>query len=136
MNTPTLKTVQATLLVALIAFTLACGYSSKSMAVAGTVPSLTQLSPDNATHGSATFTLTVNGSNYSTNAVVNWNGTALVGTAYVTGNQLTVQVPASAIANSGSAAVTVTNPGTKGTGQYGNGGTLPETSSPMSFTIM
>jgi hypothetical protein len=29
----------------------------------------------------------------------------------------------------------VTNPGTTGTGIYGSGGTLPETSSPMSFMV-
>jgi hypothetical protein len=31
--------------------------------------------------------------------------------------------------------VSVTNPGTPGTGLYGGGGTLPETSAAMDFTV-
>ena len=68
--------------------------------------------------------------------MVNWNGVAqTANTTYVSGNQLTVAVPASAIATSGTITVTVTNPGTAGTGMYGSGGTLAETSSPMNFTV-
>ena len=132
-NTTTVKTA---LVAALIALTLACGYSSKTTPpVAGTVPAITQLNPDAATAGGAEFVLTVDGSNFSTKSVVNWNGVAQTATTYVTTNQLTVSIPSAMIANSGTAMVTVTNPGTAGTGTYGSGGTLAETSSPMSFTI-
>ena len=126
----------AMMLVTLIAFPLACGYSSKSTpAVAGTVPAIAQLTPPNATHGGAAFTLTVNGTNFGAQAVVNWNGVAQASsTTYVSGSQLTLAVPASAITAAGSVSVTVTNPGTPGTGMYG-GGTLPETSAAMSFTV-
>jgi hypothetical protein len=130
-------TVKTVLVAALISLTLACGYSSKTTPpVAGTVPAITQLNPNAATAGGADFVLTVDGSNFGTKAVVNWNGTAQTATTtYVSGNQLTVTIPAAMIATAGTATVTVTNPGTTGNGQYGSGGTLAETSSAVSFTI-
>ena len=128
-------TTKITFLVALLALGLACGYGSKNYpAVAGTVPAIAQLIPDSATSGGEAFTLTVNGSNFAAKAVVNWNGMAQT-TTYVSANQLTVAVPASAIATAGTVTVTVTNPATPGTGQYGSGGTLAETSQPVDFTI-
>lgn len=131
-----MKLVGTTALVALVAFTLACGYSSHTSApTAGTVPAISQLSPNNANAGSVGFMLTVNGSNFAGKAVVNWNGTAQTATKYVTGNQLTVAIPASMIANSGTASITVTNPATGGTGVYGSGGTTAETSTAVTFTI-
>jgi hypothetical protein len=131
-----MKTVYTTLLTTLIALTLACGYSAKTTPpVAGTLPAIAQLSPNAATAGGAAFMLTVDGSNFGSKAVVNWNGAAQSATTFVSGGQLTVAVPASAIAASGTVQVTVTNPGTAGTGMYGTGATLPETSTAMSFTI-
>ncbi|MFZ0861342.1 MAG: IPT/TIG domain-containing protein [Candidatus Sulfotelmatobacter sp.] len=131
----TLQAVKATLLATLTALTLACGYSANTTPPsAGTVPTIAVLSPSSATAGSPAFILTVNGTNFGTKAAVNWNGTAQT-TTYVSGNQLTVAVPAAAIATSGTVTVTVTNPGTPGTGMYGTGGTLAETSSPMDFTV-
>jgi len=132
-----MKTVCATLLLTLIAATLGCGYSSKNSApVPGAMPMISQLDPNAATAGGAAFTLTINGTNFGTKAVVSWNGAAQTSiTAYVSSNQLTMAVPASMIATRGTVQITVTNPGTPGMGPYGSGGTLPETSSPMSFTI-
>ena len=132
---PTPKTVKTTLLGSLIALGLACGYSAKTTPpTAGNMPAIAQLSPANMKAGSAGFTLIVNGSKFDTNAAVNWNSTAQA-TAYVSSGQLTVAIPATAIATSGTVQVTVTNPGTSGTGLYGSGGTLPETSNNMAFTI-
>jgi hypothetical protein len=131
----TLRAVRATLLVTLTALTLACGYSAKTTpAVAGTVPTIAALSPASATAGGPAFILTVNGTNFGGKAVVNWNGAAQT-TTIVSASQLTMAVPAAAIATSGTITVTVTNPGTPGTGLYGSGGTLAETSSPMDFTV-
>jgi IPT/TIG domain len=131
----TSQTLRATLLVTLTALTLACGYSSKATPpVAGSVPAIAALNPSSAAAGSPAFTLTVNGTNFSSTAMVNWNGAAQT-TTFVSANQLTMTVPAAAIANSGTVAVTVTNPGTPGTGMYGSGGTLAETSSAMDFTV-
>jgi IPT/TIG domain len=132
---PRLKSVKTMLLVTLIASTLACGYSSKNTPpAAGNVPAIAQLAPASRSAGSGAFTLTVNGSKFNTNAVVNWSGTAQ-STTYVSGGQLSVAIPASAIATAGMVPVTVTNPGTAGTGMYGSGGTMPETSNSMTFTI-
>lgn len=121
-------------LISLICLTLACGYShSMTPPSAGTMPTISQLQPNSATHGQPNgFTLTVNGSNFNSNATVNWNGTSQT-TMFVSGAQLTMAVPASAIMNAGTVQVTVTNPGTPG-GLYG-GGTQAETSSAMTFTI-
>lgn len=119
-----------------VALTLACGYSSKpAPATAGTVPAIAQLSPDTATAGGAAFSLTVNGSNFNTNAVVNWNGSAISGTTYVSGKQLMVNIPAASLMSSGTVQVTVTNPAVAGTGPYGGGGTMAETSAAVIFTI-
>ncbi len=128
-----MKLLTTTLLVTLLTLTLACGYSHKTTPPsAGNMPAIQTLNPNTATHGQAGFMLTVNGSNFNNNAVVNWNSSAQT-TQFVSGAQLTVAVPASAIMNAGSVQVTVTNPGTPG-GIYG-GGTQAETSSPMTFTI-
>ncbi|HTW58035.1 MAG TPA: IPT/TIG domain-containing protein [Terriglobales bacterium] len=132
-----MKTVLTISFVTLIALMLACGYSSKSTPpVAGTMPAISALNPESVTAGGAAFMLTVNGSNFGAKAVVNWNGAAqTANTTYVSAGQLTVAVPASLIANSGTVSITVTNPATAGTGIYGTGATLAETSSSMSFTI-
>jgi len=133
----TLQPPKSLLLVALIALTVACGYSSKMTApVAGSMPAVSALSPNSATAGGAAFTMTVNGTNFGAKAVVNLNGTAqTANTTFVSGNQLMVAVPASAIATPGTISVTVTNPATPGTGMYGSGGTLAATSAAMSFTV-
>ncbi len=132
-----LQPVKTILLLTLIAFGIACGYSAKTTPpVAGTLPAIAQLSPDSETAGGAGFTLTVNGANFGAKAVVNWNGVAqTANTTFVSGSQLTVALPASAIATSGTVMVTVTNPGTAGTGIYGTGATLAETSTATDFTI-
>ena len=129
----TANTVKAVLIVSLLALTLACGYGSNYSnpggGGGGSAPAISQLNPNSATAGGAAFTLTVMGKNFATKAVVNWNNAAQT-TTYVSTTQLTISVPASMIANSGMAQVTVTNPGT--TGIYGVPG---QTSAPMSFTI-
>jgi hypothetical protein len=131
-----MKTINTILLTILIALAVGCGYSSKTTPpVAGTMPAISQINPDSATAGGAAFMLTVNGSNFATKAVVNWNGTAQTATTYVSGGQLTVAIPASLIANSGTIQVTVTNPGNPGTGIYGTGATTAETSVGVNFTI-
>jgi hypothetical protein len=115
-------------------FTFGCGYGTKATtpATAGVMPNITQLAPTNMNAGGTGFTLTVNGSNFAANSTVKWNGSAQT-TQFVSANQITGAIPASAIAAPGTAQITVTNPGTPG-GIYG-GGTLDETSNSMAFTI-
>jgi hypothetical protein len=128
------RTLQLLLLTGLIALSVACGYGSHSTTPAspGIVPAITQLSPPNTASGGQAFMLTVDGSNFSGAAQVKWNG-AVRTTVPMGANQLVVMITTADIAAPGNAAVTVTNPGTPG-GIYG-GGTQPETSAPMTFTI-
>jgi hypothetical protein len=93
--------------------------------------------PNIANHGDPAFTLTVNGNTFNANAVVNWDGVAQTSTAHPAMNQLTVAIPASAIATAGTVAVTVTNPGSSTLGgPYGGGSsTKSETSNVMNFTV-
>jgi hypothetical protein len=130
-----MKIAKAVFLGALLALGLACGYSSKPTTppTVGTKPTIAALAPDSMTHGMPAFVLTVNGTNFNSNATIYWNGTAETPTSYVSASQLTATIPATDIATAGTAAVTVTNPGTAG-GQYG-GGTSAETSATMTFTI-
>ena len=132
-----MKTFKTISLLTLIALTMACGYSSKpTPPVAGTMPTIAQLNPDSATAGGEGFTLTVTGTNFGAKAVVNWNGVAqTTNTTFVSGTEVTVAVPASAVMTAGTVQISVTNPGTPGTGMYGGGGTSPAISSPMPFTI-
>jgi IPT/TIG domain len=132
-----MKTVSV-LLLAILA--IGCGgYSTPKSAPpqAGIVPAIAAIVPNTANHGDPGFTLTVNGTTFNTNAVVNWNGVAQTNTARPATNQLTVAVPASAIATAGNVTVTVTNPGSSTPGgPYGGGGTTKsETSNSMTFTI-
>src|SRR6185437_8223738 len=54
------------------------------------------------------FTLTVNGTNFTNDAVITWNG-ARQATTFVSATQLTAAIPASLPASAGTVAVTVTN---------------------------
>jgi hypothetical protein len=123
-----MKTTCTILLGIWLALALACGYSSG----ASNMPSISQLNPGSTNAGVAAFMLAVNGNNFAAKAVVNWNGNAQA-TTYVTSRQLTIAVPASAVATSGTVQITVTNPATSGNGMYG--GSPAETSKAADFTI-
>ena len=74
------------------------------------VPIVSGLSPSTTGAGSAAFTLTVNGSGFVSEAVVNWNGAAVT-TSFVSGSRLTATISASLMANSGTAYISVTGAG-------------------------
>ncbi|MEP7342740.1 MAG: IPT/TIG domain-containing protein [Acidobacteriota bacterium] len=86
-------------------------------------PAITSLNPASATAGGGAFTLTVNGSGFVAGSTVRWNGGART-TTFVSGTQLTAQIPASDIATAGTANVTISNPAPGG-----------GTSNAVSFTI-
>jgi hypothetical protein len=67
------------------------------------------LVPDSALPGGASFTLTVNGSNFVAGAVVLWNGSPR-STTFVNNSQLHATISASDIATAGTATVAVSNP--------------------------
>jgi hypothetical protein len=73
------------------------------------VPVITSISPNNATAGSSNFTLTVNGTDFVSNATVNFNGVAKT-TTFVSATQLTAAISSTDIAAAGTIPVTVTNP--------------------------
>jgi IPT/TIG domain-containing protein len=133
-----MKNAKPVILAALLTLGMACGYSSKptTPTVAGTMPTIAALIPNSTPAGMSLGAngLMVTGTNFNTNATINWNGTALT-TTHVSATQLTATVPDPDVATAGTVAVTVTNPGTAGTGAYGSGGTAAETSAPMTFTI-
>jgi IPT/TIG domain len=130
-----MRTVKTVILAGLLAVGLACGYSkptTTTLPAAGTMPNISALAPSSMAAGSPSFVLTVNGTNFNSNAAVNWNGAAQ-NTSRVSANQLTATIPAASITTAGTVTVTVTNPGTSG-GIYG-GGTSAESSNSMTFTI-
>jgi hypothetical protein len=77
---------------------------------ANPVPLINQpLVPDAVAPGGAGFTLTVNGTGFVSESVVNWNGSART-TSFVNSSKLTASIPARDIATASSASVTVVNP--------------------------
>ncbi len=86
---------------------LACGGGPSQPA--GTVPSVSSISPASAGAGTSGLILTVMGSAFRPGASVWWNGAPLT-TTYVSGSQLTASVPAANLVSPGSANVTVVNP--------------------------
>ncbi|MDQ3130909.1 MAG: carboxypeptidase regulatory-like domain-containing protein [Acidobacteriota bacterium] len=92
--------------------------------------SITSITPNNATVGGNGFILTVNGSNFTNNSVVQWNGVNRP-TTFVNATQLTASIPAADIAASGTAAITILN---QTTNNYSNAGQFTITS-PTSTNI-
>jgi hypothetical protein len=115
-----------------------CGYSRPNqMTQPGIVPMVAAIMPASQLHGGSDFTLTVTGSNFNGNAVVNWNGAQQSNTTHPMANTLSVMMPAADIATAGTAQVSVTNPGSSTPGgPYGGGSNTPsEISNNVTFTI-
>jgi hypothetical protein len=84
-------------------------------------PGLGSLGPSTIAGGSFDFQMTVKGSGFASNAVVEWNGSPRA-TAFISGSQLVALIPASDVALAGNANVTVTNPTTAATPGGGTSG--------------
>jgi hypothetical protein len=69
-------------------------------------PTITSLNPSGASAGGPAFTLTVNSSGFSPGDTVEWNGAALT-TTFVSATQLSASVPATLIAQLGTASINV-----------------------------
>ena len=99
-----------------------------SFTINNPAPSITSLSPSSATAGGVDFTLTVNGKNFVSGAVVQWNGSNRI-TTYVSATQLTASITASDLATAGTVSVTVNNPapggGTSGAQSFTVNNPLP-----------
>src|SRR5215470_11415656 len=85
------------------ALATACG-GGGSAGTPNPVPSLTFLAPPTATAGGVAFT--VNGANFVSGAVVEWNGSDRT-TTFLSATQVTAAINASDIAQAGKAQVTV-----------------------------
>ncbi|MFZ1160266.1 MAG: IPT/TIG domain-containing protein [Candidatus Sulfotelmatobacter sp.] len=92
-----------------------------------TAPSVTSISPSSTSAGGSPFVLTINGNNFSSDSVVNFNGSDLT-PSLVTRHQVVATIPASDIAQPGTLQVLVLNPPTGGTTST-IGGTGPTTTS-------
>ncbi len=101
--------------------------SSVEFSVFNPSPAISSINPSSAVAGGAGFTLVVNGSNFVTGSIVNFNATAQ-STTYVSSTEVTLAILAGEIANQGTVNITVTNPAN---GVAGGG-----TSGPATLTIL
>jgi hypothetical protein len=88
-------------------------------------PTITSLSPANAKALSGGFTLTVTGTNFIRDSVVDWNG-AERATTYKSATSLQAQIPATDLATAGTVQITVLNTSSNGAAAF---------SDPFPFTI-
>jgi IPT/TIG domain len=120
-----------TILVLLLTISaLGCGYGSHSGMMAAGAPAVAQLMPNTANAGGMGFTLTINGSNFASGAVIYWNGSPRT-TMFATGSQVSTAISAADIATAGTIPVYVKNPG--GTGSYMN--QAGQNSNTLDFTV-
>ena len=108
------------LFVLLAALVSGCGGSGGTQTTTTPSPAIASLNPSSKPAGSAAFTMTVNGSNFSANSAVMWNGASRT-TTFVSDTQLTAAIAATDLTTAGTASVTVSDSG--------------RTSSPMVFTV-
>lgn len=73
------------------------------------IPTTTSISPTSATAGDSALTLTVNGTNFVSGSVVQWEGSALA-TTFVSATQLKAAVPAANLIKDDTVSVAVSNP--------------------------
>ena len=67
------------------------------------------LVPTTVVPGGPGFTLTVNGTGFASDSIVNWNGSPRT-TSFISSSQLTATISASDVATNGTASITVTSP--------------------------
>jgi hypothetical protein len=104
-------------LLLVVMFAMGCGGYGSGSGTKPSTPAITMLAPASATAGGESFMLTVTGAGFAGNSVVYWNSVVLT-TSFVSAEELTAEIPASDIAEAGTASVFVKNPGT---GVYASG---------------
>jgi inosine-uridine nucleoside N-ribohydrolase len=92
-----------------------------NLTVAAATPTISSISPSSSTAGSGPITLTVTGSSFMSNSVIQVNGAAHA-TTFISGSQLATTLTTADLATAGTLSITVTTPG---------GGT----SSSVAFTV-
>jgi hypothetical protein len=83
--------------------------ASAQVTITNPIPTITTLSPAHASAGAAIPTLTVNGVNFVSGSVINFNGKVET-TTFVSASQLTATIPAADNSQGGNVEITVTNP--------------------------
>lgn len=99
--------------------------------IAGCTAAVSSVSPPSVTAGGPAFKMTVLGSGFTTAATVQWNGAAR-STTYVSATELVAQINAADITSTGSASITVSNPGGTGASSAGS----PAPSNARTITIV
>src|ERR1700722_13335513 len=89
----------------LLVIALATGVSCSCQSA----PSVTSISPSSTTAGGSPFVLTINGNDFSSDTVVNFNGSSLT-PSLVNSHQLVATIPAADIAQPGTLQVFVLDP--------------------------
>lgn len=89
-----------------LVFTLAVLLSCCQQQINSPAPSISKLVPSDIAAGQPTFSMEVDGNNFTPASVVFWNGQELL-SLFVTTKELTAQVPAGDIQNAGTATVVV-----------------------------
>lgn len=103
--------------------------------VTSSVPAITSLSPSSVNAGQGPITLTVNGSNFASGAVVRWNG-ANRPTTFVSATRLTATIPASDLAAPSTAQITVSTQATDGGVIVLTASGSSGVSAPMAFQVL
>jgi hypothetical protein len=85
-------------------------FTSRPVVATTTFPTISVLNPNSAPVNSVPFFMTINGSNFGTDAVVFWNGVPQR-TTFVSGNQLVVAITDSDLSFTGLAHVFVQSAG-------------------------
>lgn len=106
----------ASIMVFFCFFLIGCGGGGGSTSTPGPTPTpvpgpqIASINPSTVGGGFTAFTLTVNGSTFSSNSVVQWNGSSRT-TTFVSSTQLTAAITAADVATPGNVTVTVVTPG-------------------------
>ena len=106
----------ASIMVFFCFFLIGCGGGGGSTATPGPTPTpvpgpqITSINPSIVGGGFTAFTLTVNGSTFGSNSVVQWNGSSRT-TTFVSSTQLTAAITAADVATPGNVTVTVVTTG-------------------------
>ncbi len=93
----------------MVNFEAACFTRVKIQGPPNPVPAITSITPDTATEGGAGFTITVNGTGFVADSVVQWNGSDRT-TTFISDTELQAAIPDTDIAALGTADVTVFSP--------------------------
>jgi len=97
--------------------------SQQTFTVTAVQPVISSISPISVLVNAAAFTMTVNGTGFTSNSVVQWGGSALV-THVQSSTVLTADIPAADLTTAGTFQITVSNPAADG-----------GTSHPVNFTV-